>query len=249
MAGLLTVGSESAAVVRLVVELSERGRTWPRLPDDPDVLTLEGIEAPRLALDSGHSAKRSGARGRRTSSAHERPTTVEQKGISLEHCAAVHKNGRLVGSLPASIDAVRLSRLTDGSLMIGMVLVTHGQLAIGFRAALEHVVGPQSQLETITIGPEDDMEQRRSDILNAAARVQDGAGVVILTDMFGGTPSNLAISVMDGGRIEVICGVNLPMLIKLATLRETADLDHAVVEAREAGRKYITVASKVLAGK
>ena len=104
--------------------------------------------------------------------------------------------------------------------MIGMVLVTHGQLATGFRAALEHVVGPQSQLETITIGPEDDMEQRRSDILNAAARVQDGAGVVILTDMFGGTPSNLAISVMDGGRIEVICGVNLPMLIKLATLRD-----------------------------
>ena len=110
-------------------------------------------------------------------------------------------------------------------------------------------MGPQSQLETITIGPEDDMEQRRSDILNAAARVQDGAGVVILTDMFGGTPSNLAISVMDGGRIEVICGVNLPMLIKLATMRDAADLDHAVVEAREAGRKYITVASKVLAGK
>lgn len=133
--------------------------------------------------------------------------------------------------------------------MIGMVLVTHGELATGFRAALEHVVGPQSRLETITIGPEDDMEQRRSDILNAAARVQDGAGVVILTDMFGGTPSNLAISVMDGGRIEVICGMNLPMLIKLATMRESADLDHAVTEAREAGRKYITVASKVLAGK
>jgi PTS system mannose-specific IIA component len=146
-------------------------------------------------------------------------------------------------------DAEDASRSTDGSLMIGMVLVTHGQLATGFRAALEHVVGPQPRLETITIGPEDDMEQRRSDILNAAARVQDGAGVVILTDMFGGTPSNLAISVMDGGRIEVICGVNLPMLIKLATLRDTADLDQAVVEAREAGRKYITVASKVLAGK
>jgi len=93
--------------------------------------------------------------------------------------------------------------------MIGMVLVTHGQLATGFRAALEHVVGPQTRLETITIGPEDDMEQRRSDILSAAARVQDGGGVVILTDMFGGTPSNLAISVMDGGRVEVICGVNL----------------------------------------
>ena len=133
--------------------------------------------------------------------------------------------------------------------MIGMVLVTHGQLATGFRAALEHVVGPQSRFETITIGPEDDMEQRRADILNAAARVQDGSGVVLLTDMFGGTPSNLAISVMDGGRIEVICGINLPMLIKLATVRETADLDQAVIEARDAGRKYITVASKVLTGK
>ena len=133
--------------------------------------------------------------------------------------------------------------------MIGMVLVTHGQLATGFRAALEHVVGPQSGFETITIGPEDDMEQRRADILGAVTRVQDGSGVVLLTDMFGGTPSNLAISVMDGGRIEVICGINLPMLIKLATLRETTDLDHAVVEARDAGRKYITVASKVLTGK
>jgi len=133
--------------------------------------------------------------------------------------------------------------------MIGMVLVTHGQLAAGFRAALEHVVGPQARFETVAIGPEDDMEQRRSDILSAAERVQDGSGVVLLTDMFGGTPSNLAISVMDGGRIEVICGINLPMLIKLATLRETSDLDQAVLEARDAGRKYITVASKVLTGK
>jgi len=133
--------------------------------------------------------------------------------------------------------------------MIGMVLVTHGQLASGFRAALEHVVGPQQQFETIAIGPEDDMEQRRGDILSAVSRVQDGGGVVLLTDMFGGTPSNLAISVMDGGRVEVICGINLPMLIKLASVRETADLEQAVGEARDAGRKYITVASKVLAGK
>jgi PTS system mannose-specific IIA component len=116
-----------------------------------------------------------------------------------------------------------------------MVLVTHGQLANGFRAALEHVVGPQSHFETITIGPEDDMERRRADIISAIGRVQDGSGVVLLTDMFGGTPSNLAIY--------------LPMLIKLATLRETADLDEAVLEARDAGRKYITVASKVLTGK
>ena len=133
--------------------------------------------------------------------------------------------------------------------MIGMVLVTHGQLATGFRAALEHVVGPQAALEAIAIGPEDDMEQRRSDILNAAARVQDGSGVVILTDMFGGTPSNLAISVMESGKIEVVCGVNLPMLIKLATIRDSVDLEQAVVDARDAGRKYIAIASKVLAGK
>ncbi len=133
--------------------------------------------------------------------------------------------------------------------MIGMVLVTHGQLATGFRAALEHVVGPQSQLETITIGPEDDMEQRRSDILSAAARVQDGGGVVILTDMFGGTPSNLAISVMDGAHVEVVAGANLPMLIKLASVRDEASLELAVTQAAEAGRKYIYVASKILCGK
>ena len=131
--------------------------------------------------------------------------------------------------------------------MIGMVLVTHGQLATGFRAALEHVVGPQSQLETITIGPDDDMEQRRSDILNAAARVQDGAGVVILTDMFGGTPSNLAISAMERDNVEVIAGVNLPMLVKLASVRGECGLEEAVNQAQEAGRKYISVASQILA--
>jgi len=139
--------------------------------------------------------------------------------------------------------------LIGGLLMIGMVLVTHGQLATGFRAALEHVVGPQSQFETVTIGPEDDMEERRGDILNAASRVDDGGGVVILTDMFGGTPSNLAISVMDGGRIEVICGINLPMLIKLASVRDGATLEQAVIQAQDAGRKYISVASRILAGK
>lgn len=133
--------------------------------------------------------------------------------------------------------------------MIGMVLVTHGHLAFGFRAALEHVMGPQPQFETIAIGPEDDMEKCRADILAASQRVQDGSGVVLLTDMFGGTPSNLAISAMAGGRIEVICGINLPMLVKLTTLRAVSDLDHAVTEARDAGRKYITVASQLLAAK
>jgi PTS system mannose-specific IIA component len=133
--------------------------------------------------------------------------------------------------------------------MIGMVLVTHGRLAIEFRAALEHVVGPQDQVETIMIGPEDDMEQRRADIVQAVERVDTGDGVVVLTDMFGGTPSNLAISVMNGARTEVVAGINLPMLIKLASVRGDSDLEKAVTQAQEAGRKYINVASRVLAGK
>ena len=133
--------------------------------------------------------------------------------------------------------------------MIGMVLVTHGHLATEFRAALEHVVGPQKQIETITIGPEDDMEERRQDILQAVSAVDSGHGVVLLTDMFGGTPSNLAISVMDGGLIEVVAGINLPMLIKLASVREVSTLSQAVTQAQDAGRKYINIASRVLTGK
>ena len=132
--------------------------------------------------------------------------------------------------------------------MIGLVLVTHGKLAVEFRAALEHVVGPQAQIETVSIGPEDDVERRRQDIIDAVAKVNDGAGVILLTDMFGGTPSNLAISVMEANRIEVIAGVNLPMLIKLASVRNTEPLAAAVQAAREAGRKYINVASQLLAG-
>jgi len=131
--------------------------------------------------------------------------------------------------------------------MIGMVLVTHGRLAAEFIAALEHVVGPQRNIAAVCIGPEDDMERRRQDILHAIAEVDAGKGVVLLTDMFGGTPSNLAISVMDKAKIEVIAGVNLPMLIKLAGLRETETLVTAVRGAQEAGRKYINVASQLLA--
>ncbi len=133
--------------------------------------------------------------------------------------------------------------------MIGLVLVTHGQLAVEFRAALEHVVGPQAQIDTVSIGPEDDVERRRQDIIDAVAKVNDGAGVILLTDMFGGTPSNLAISVMEANRIEVIAGVNLPMLIKLARVRTEKPLSEAVTAAQEAGRKYINVASQVLHGK
>jgi PTS system mannose-specific IIA component len=132
--------------------------------------------------------------------------------------------------------------------MIGIVLVTHGQLANAFRAALEHVVGHQEQIETISIGPDDDIEQRRRDILMAVKHVDTGAGVAVLTDMFGGTPSNLAISIMNGTNIEVVAGINLPMLIKLASVRETASLDQAVVQAQDAGRKYIYIASRVLSG-
>jgi mannose PTS system EIIA component len=133
--------------------------------------------------------------------------------------------------------------------MIGMVLVTHGQLATEFRAALEHVVGPQEQLETITIGPDDDMETRRKDIMAAVYRVNSGEGVVVLTDMFGGTPSNLALSCMNGSSVEVVAGINLPMLIKLAGMREGHTLQAAVTAAQEAGRKYINVASQLLAAR
>jgi PTS system mannose-specific IIA component len=133
--------------------------------------------------------------------------------------------------------------------MIGMVLVTHGHLATEFRAALEHVVGPQKQIAAISIGPEDDMERRRAEIIEAIREADTGEGVVLLTDMFGGTPSNLAISVMDGGKIEVLAGVNLPMLIKLASVRDTQPLEQAVLQAQDAGRKYVYIASKVLNAK
>ena len=132
--------------------------------------------------------------------------------------------------------------------MIGLVLVTHGGLAHEFQLALEHVVGPQNQLSTISIGPDDDMEKRRVDILNAVSKVNSGKGVILLTDMFGGTPSNLAISVMEAGTIEVVAGVNLPMLIKLASVRGDDDMELALKEAQESGRKYINVASQVLSG-
>lgn len=133
--------------------------------------------------------------------------------------------------------------------MIGMVLVTHGHLASEFRAALEHVVGAQKQLISISIGPEDDMERRRTDIINAIHEADSGDGVVILTDMFGGTPSNLAISVMNGSNVEVLAGINLPMLIKLASVRDNTPLDQAVLQAQDAGRKYVYIASKVLNAK
>ena len=130
--------------------------------------------------------------------------------------------------------------------MIGLVLVTHGRLADEFLAALEHVVGKQENAEAISIGADDDMELRRADIVAAVSRVGSAEGVVVLTDMFGGTPSNLAISIMDSANVEVIAGVNLPMLIKLASVRGEEDMATAVISAQEAGRKYINVASGLL---
>lgn len=130
--------------------------------------------------------------------------------------------------------------------MIGLVLVTHGRLAAEFVTAMEHVVGPQERIEAICIGPDDDMEARRADIAAAVAAVDQGEGVILLTDLFGGTPSNLAISLMEPGRIEVIAGINLPMLIRLEGARKMMQVKAAVAAAREAGRKYISVASEVL---
>ena len=130
--------------------------------------------------------------------------------------------------------------------MIGLVLVTHGRLAAEFITALQHVVGPQDAVEGICIEADDDMEARRKDIADAIARVSDGSGVIILTDLFGGTPSNLAISLMKTSDIEVIAGVNLPMLIRLEGARKVMGVQAAVAAAREAGRKYISVASEIL---
>lgn len=133
--------------------------------------------------------------------------------------------------------------------MIGLVLVTHGRLAEEMVAALEHVVGPQPAIASVCIGPDDDMEKRRLDILTSAEKVDDGSGVVVLTDMFGGTPSNLAISVMSRPKVEVLAGINLPMLVKLAKVRDECPLAEAVAAAQDAGRKYVTIASRVLTGK
>lgn len=130
--------------------------------------------------------------------------------------------------------------------MIGLVLVTHGRLADELLGALEHVVGPQEAFANVCIGPDDDMEERRQHILESISKVDDGSGVILLTDMFGGTPSNLAISVIEKANVEVIAGVNLPMLIKLASVRDADSLGEAAVQAQEAGRKYINIASELL---
>lgn len=130
--------------------------------------------------------------------------------------------------------------------MIGLVLVTHGNLAMEFISAMQHVVGKQEQVEAVCIGPEDDMEMRRSEILKKVDNVDKGHGAIVLTDMFGGTPSNLAISIMDRAKVEIIAGINLPMLIKIASLRKEKSLKETVEGAQEAGKKYINIASQLL---
>ena len=131
--------------------------------------------------------------------------------------------------------------------MIGLILVTHGQLAREFVSAMEHVVGPQEAIASVCIGPQDDAEARRDEIRARISEVDDGEGVIVLTDLFGGTPSNLAISLLEEGKVEVIAGINLPMLIRLARARSEMDVADAVRAARDAGRNYITIASEFLA--
>ena len=132
--------------------------------------------------------------------------------------------------------------------MIGLVIVTHGELAIELKRATEHVVGPQDAIQTVCIGPDDDIERRRDDIRKAVEAVESGRGVILLTDMFGGTPSNLAISMLREDKVEVLAGVNLPMLIKLAEARQSATLADAAQKAKDAGQRYIAIASRILAG-
>ena len=132
--------------------------------------------------------------------------------------------------------------------MIGLVIVTHGGLAREFKAALEHIVGPQERIEAVGIAADEKPDQRRADIMRSVAAADSGDGVIIVTDLFGGTPCNLAISLLDPGRVDVLAGLNLPMLVKLARVRKDATLDEAVVKAAEAGRKYINIASQILSG-
>ena len=157
----------------------------------------------------------------------------------------VHQDGQ--GNGANAISRMAISKETDHtSPMIGLILVTHGRLADQFVEAMEHVVGPQGSVATVCIGPNDDMEQRRTDIAQSIEAVDTGGGVIILTDLFGGTPSNLAISLLEAGRVEVIAGINLPMLIRLAGARKEMDVTDAVQAAQDAGRSYITIASELL---
>ena len=136
--------------------------------------------------------------------------------------------------------------IPTSSTPIGIVIVTHGNLGAELLKVLEHVVGQQEKIEVVSIGPEDDMEETRLNILKSVNDVNCGKGAIILTDMFGGTPSNLAISIMESSKIDVIAGINLPMLVKLTSVRSTLTFTEAVDQAKEAGQKYIMTASQIL---
>jgi mannose PTS system EIIA component len=211
----------------------------------------------------GSEAQRSLAAGKRTkllfSGRRSRHREPHRRSVFDRHEFAENPCERYVSTKKSALSGVRPADVGGFGVragtkfpneqvcsMIGIVLVTHGRLAAEFRAALEHVVGPQKQIESIAIGPDDDIEQRRQDIVSAVTKVDSGAGVIVLTDMFGGTPSNLAISIMNGSNIEVIAAVNLPMLIKLASVRKASSLEQAVIQAQDAGRRYICVANRVL---
>ena len=136
--------------------------------------------------------------------------------------------------------------IPTSSTPIGIVIVTHGNLGAELLKVLEHVVGHQEKIEVVSIGPEDDMEETRLNILKSVDEVNCGKGAIVLTDMFGGTPSNLAISIMESSKIDVIAGINLPMLVKLTSVRSTLTFTEAVDQAKEAGQKYIMTASQIL---
>ncbi|AQS86146.1 MAG: PTS fructose transporter subunit IIA [Acetobacter aceti] len=127
--------------------------------------------------------------------------------------------------------------------MIGIVLVTQGALGVALRETLEHVVGPQERLEAVSVGSDDDLVARRLELEACVARVDDGDGVMLVTDMFGSTPSNLAVAMMEAGRIEVLGGANLPMLVKLAQMRDLHTLEECATAAEQAAHKYISRAS------
>ncbi len=130
--------------------------------------------------------------------------------------------------------------------MIGLVIVTHGRLAAEMLAALEHVVGPQESIRTVCVGPEDDLDSRRLEVCDCIEDVDRGSGVILITDMFGGSPSNLCMAQMGRTDVEVLGGVNLPMLVKLAKIRKTLPMVEALECAQAAGRKYIAVASEAI---
>jgi PTS system mannose-specific IIA component len=239
---IVEVKSLAEAELALVVDLVPAHEV-ERLPEEDARACILGVDLP--------------LGGVRPDQAGDRPGTCETELIDRRKGAGfpLPGRGRLDHHAPpeaaraALASPSRASQQKDARLqMIGVVIVAHGGLAGEFRAALEHVVGPQEQFESLSIGPEDDVEARRMELIEAVRRVDGGSGVIVLTDMFGGTPSNLAISVMAETGAEVLAGINLPMLIKLASVRGEASLAAAVNAAKEAGRKYISVASQVLSG-